>query len=300
MNVATRLTAFAAAVGLLGLGGYLVGDLTQPTGPAAAAGPAHTGTHEDGPAQARTGAPAGLASSTDGYTLVPLTTELAVGAPTELAFRVTGPDGRAVTDFAVAHDKRMHLILVRSDTTGFRHLHPVMDADGTWRADLTLPAAGSYRIFADFVPTGGAQAVLAATVAAAGEFSPVRHAPTRVATVDGYEVRLDGELTPATAAPLTLTVTKDGRPVTDLEPYLGAYGHLVALRAGDLAYLHVHPEDGPAGPQVRFRAEVPSADTYRLFLDFAHGGTVRTAELTVATSGFAAPAADHVDDGHGH
>ena len=83
------------------------------------------------------------------------------------------------------------------------------------------------------------------------------------------------------------TVTKDGVPVTDLQPYLAAYGHLVALRAGDLAYLHVHPAgapgDGvtPAGPGITFYATAPSAGDYRLFLDFRHAGVVRTAEFTV-------------------
>jgi copper chaperone CopZ len=76
--------------------------------------------------------------------------------------------------------------------------------------------------------------------------------------------------------------------VTDLEPYLAAYGHLVALRAGDLAYLHVHPAgepgDGktPAGPDITFYATAPSTGDYRLFLDFQHDGVVRTAEFTGA------------------
>jgi hypothetical protein len=89
--------------------------------------------------------------------------------------------------------------------------------------------------------------------------------------VDGYEVQLIGDLVAGQASPLTLTVRKDGQPVTDLQPYLAAYGHLVALRDGDLAYLHVHPEGAPgdgrtaAGPEIDFVAEVPSAGTYRLF-----------------------------------
>jgi hypothetical protein len=84
---------------------------------------------------------------------------------------------------------------------------------------------------------------------------------SRTAQVDGYTVKL-----------------------TDLQPYLAAYGHLVALRQGDLAHLHVHPDgvpgDGviPAGPAIEFVAEVPSAGTYRLFLDFQHDGVVRTAD----------------------
>ena len=83
---------------------------------------------------------------------------------------------------------------------------------------------------------------------------------------------------------LTTRIELDGEPVTDLEPYLGAYGHLVALREGDLAYLHVHPEEAEPGPEVAVRAEFPSAGDYRLFLDFQHDGEVRTAEFAVETS----------------
>jgi hypothetical protein len=109
-------------------------------------------------------------------------------------------------------------------------------------------------------------------------FEPRAYEPSRVAEVDGYQVRLDGDLVPGKASSVRLSVSKDGVPVTDLEPYLAAYGHLVALREGDLAYLHVHPEgapgDGrtPAGPEIAFVAEVPSAGGYRLFLDFQTDG----------------------------
>jgi hypothetical protein len=99
--------------------------------------------------------------------------------------------------------------------------------------------------------------------------------------VDGYTVTVDGHLVAGRTSRLTLSVAKDGTPVTDLQPYLGSYGHLVALRVGDLAYLHVHPleTDGP-GPGITFDVEVPTAGAYRLFLDFQHGGTVRTASFT--------------------
>ena len=86
--------------------------------------------------------------------------------------------------------------------------------------------------------------------------------------------------------------------MTDLQPYLGALGHLVAIRNGDLAYLHVHPldeADGPGGPQVRFALEVPTGGTYGLYFDFAHGDEVRTAKtIAVATTG-SAPSPDEAD-----
>lgn len=312
MNTAAKLSAYGAALVLLVAGAYAVGTAVGPLRPAATGDAAPSGAeaaghgdaHSGTVAEAATDQPAGLASSRGGFTLTPTDPTPAAG---NFSFRITGPDGAPVTAFDVEHDKRMHLIVVRRDTTGFQHVHPEMAPNGTWSVPLDLPAGGSYRAFADFAPTGGAGTTLGVDLAVPGTFEPVEHAPSRTSQVDGYTVELAGELVPGQASPLTLTVSKDGQPVTDLQPYLAAYGHLVALREGDLAYLHVHPDgapgDGvtPAGPQIEFVAEVPSAGGYRLFLDFQHDGVVRTAEFTVPT-GPAVPGAPpaHADDGHGH
>ncbi|OXM75171.1 MULTISPECIES: hypothetical protein [Amycolatopsis] len=313
MNTAGKLSAYGAALVLVAGGAWAIGTAVGPVtseagtrgGEDAAHGDSHSGTVAE---TTQPALPAGLASSRGGYTLTPTHTTLTTGTTNQFAFRITGPDGNAVTAFDVEHDKRMHLIVVRRDTAGFQHLHPEMAGDGTWTVPLNVADAGSYRAFADFKPTGGQATTLGVDLAAAGDFQPRTYAPSRVAEVDGYQVRLDGDLTAGHTSKLTVTVTKDGREVTDLQPYLGAYGHLVALREGDLAYLHVHPDGSPGdgttrpGPTVTFYAEVPSAGTYRLFLDFQHEGKVRTAEFTVAT-GTTPPATTQppaTADGHGH
>jgi hypothetical protein len=81
--------------------------------------------------------------------------------------------------------------------------------------------------------------------------------------------------------PLQFRVFRDGNPVTDLEPYLGSYGHLVVLRQGDLGYLHVHPDEQRTPGTVKFWMAAPSTGTYRAFFDFQVAGTVHTAEFTV-------------------
>jgi hypothetical protein len=312
MNTAAKLSAYGAALVLVAGGAWATGTAVGPfTGEAGARGSeeaAHEGTHSDTVAEAASkDQPGGLASSLGGYTLTPATTTLTPATSTIFSFRVNGPDGLPVTAYDVEHEKRMHLIVVRRDTAGFQHVHPDLAPDGTWSVPLTLPRAGSYRAFADFAPTGGQPATLGVDLVAPGDFRPTAYAASRVSEVDGFEVRLDGALTPGQSSKVTLTVTEDGGEVTDLQPYLGAYGHLVALRGGDLAYLHVHPDgtpgDGktPAGPSVVFHAEVPSAGTYRLFLDFRHDDKVRTAEFTVDTAG--APVSTQqppaAGDGHG-
>ncbi|MEC3974388.1 hypothetical protein [Amycolatopsis sp. H20-H5] len=315
MNTAAKLSAYGVALVLVAGGAWAVGTAVGPfTGEAGAHGgedAGHGGTHSGTVAEAaKNDQPGGLASSRGGYTLTPTTTTLTPGTSTPFSFRITGPDGQPVTAYDVEHEKRMHLIVVRRDTAGFQHVHPALAADGTWSVPLILGQAGSYRAFADFAPTGAEPTTLGVDLAAPGVFQPVAYPASRVSTVDGYQVRMDGDLVPGQLSKVTVTVTKNGREVTDLQPYLGAYGHLVALRGGDLAYLHVHPDgapgDGktPAGPTVTFYAEVPSAGSYRLFLDFQHEGKVRTAEFTLATTGAAAPAQQQppaAGDGHsGH
>ncbi|MFD4251437.1 hypothetical protein ACFWQL_17020 [Amycolatopsis thermoflava] len=311
MNTAGKLSAYGAALVLVAGGawaiGTAVGPVTSEAGTRGAEDAAHGDSHSGTVAETtQPDQPAGLASSRGGYTLTPTRTTLTTGTTNQFAFRITGPDGNAVTAFDVEHDKRMHLIVVRRDTAGFQHVHPEMAADGTWTVPLAVADAGSYRAFADFRPTGGQATTLGVDLAAAGDFQPRAYAPSRVAEVDGYQVRLDGELTPGQTSKVTATVTKDGHDVTDLQPYLGAYGHLVALREGDLAYLHVHPDGSPGdgttkpGPGVTFHAEVPSAGTYRLFLDFQHAGQVRTAEFTVPTAGSAPTAPPATGHGHSH
>ncbi|GLY46939.1 hypothetical protein [Lentzea sp. NBRC 102530] len=250
--------------------------------------PSHSGeaAHQEeavhgGHDQAPSKLPPGLSVSDNGYTLRLDTTK-------SLAFHIEGPDGEPVTKFAVEHEKRLHLITVRRDGENFQHVHPEMAPDGTWTVPLTFPAAGSYRIFADFKPEAGPKTTLGADVQVPGDYRPRAHEDSRTFTVDGYEVTLDGELDVNEPSTVTATVTKDGKQVTDLQDYLGAKGHLVALRNEDLAYLHVHPEQGD---RVRFAVEVPTAGRYRLFLDFRHDNTVRTAEFTLTT---------HEEGGHGH
>ncbi len=242
------------------------------------------------PEAATSSLPGGLSVSRDGYTLQLSDRTVPAGVQVPLRFQILGPDGVPVTGYRTEHDKDLHLIAVRRDLLSFQHVHPVLDAEGRWKVALDLPAAGEYRVFADFTPTGhDGGLVLGADLAVPGMYEPVAlPAPAVIAqVVDGYQVTIAGDLVPGEASELTLTVSKDGAPVTDLEPYLAAYGHLVALRAGDLAYLHVHPAgepgDGvtPAGPGITFYATAPSADDYRLFLDFQHDGVVRTAEFTL-------------------
>ncbi len=304
MNTPTKVAGFVtalAAVFALTLGvGNAVGPDTEPE--TAVTHGTH-GSDTTKPASANPAdIPGGMMISEDGYTLTLSEPAAAAGNHIPVAFTITGPDGKPVTAYDVQHEKQLHLIAVRRDFTGFQHVHPELAPDGTWSTALDL-TPGQWRLFADFKATGADALTLGADLAVAGSYRPEPHAgQTRTAEVDGYTITLDGDLSAGADSKLTLAVERNGKPV-DLEPYLGAYGHLVALRAGDLAYLHVHPDGSPddgktqPGAHIVFYAAVPSTGTYHLYLDFKHQGVVRTAAFTVNTSegGAASPV-----DGGGH
>jgi hypothetical protein len=292
MKTGLKVAVYGLALVIVFGGTWAAGAAVGPFGgaPPDAAGATDHG-QSSGEAANESSLPPGLSVSENGYTLRLAADVLSTATNRDFRFQVSGPDGTPVTKFAVEHEKRLHLVLVRRDGSGFQHVHPEMAADGTWSVPLTLPEAGSYRVFADFKPENGPKTTLGADVQVPGPYEPRQHlADSRTSTVDGYEVELSGDLTAGAESVATVQVTKDGKPVTDLQPYLGANGHLVALRAADLAYLHVHPQESTGrGPEVKFAVEVPTGGRYRLFLDFQHEGKVRTAEFTLSTAGTAAP-----------
>ncbi len=183
----------------------------------------------------------------------------------------------------------MHVIVVRRDLSGYQHLHPTMAVDGTWSVPLTLPSPGVWRAYADFtaVADDGRQTAttLGVDLVAPGDYTP-RDLPGPATTtrVDEFTVEYRGAPQPGLTVPVDFRITGADGVGPTLERYLGAYGHLVALRQGDLGYLHVHPEAELVDGAIRFWLTTPAPGRYRLYLDFATGGAVRTAEFTVSVS----------------
>lgn len=189
---------------------------------------------------------------------------------------------KTVTNFEVDQTKMMHLIVVNHDFSEFQHLHPTPHPDGTFTVPVTVPRAGAYRAIADFT-TGGKRYALGLDLGTAGKAKTQSlPAPATSTTVDGYDVKFShGSLNAMKEQPLTFRVSKGGS-AAELQPYLGAGGHLVALRKPDLAYSHVHPEGSkePMGTTT-FIADFPSSGTYRLYFQFRSGNALHVAEFTV-------------------
>jgi AhpD family alkylhydroperoxidase len=296
MNTTTRLAAY---------GGILVAAFAGAAGLGVVAGPIDTSddtengaahddpvTHGDGehPTPVSGVGRAGTSLDAAGFRFVPHVTTIEAGHPARYTFRVVGAAGAPVTEFETRHERDLHLIVASRDLQHFHHLHPEHDGRGTWSVELPALVAGTYRVFADTQPAAAEPVTLGVDLLVSDE--TVSHDAADVATTDhveGFDVTLSGDPVAGTAA-LSFVVERNGEPVAT-EPYLGAAGHLVVLRSGDLAYVHAHADEAAGDRAIGFDVAFPTAGTYRLFLDFAVDGEVHTADFTVLVPDGASPSA---------
>ncbi|MGH3781496.1 MAG: hypothetical protein ACRDR6_25765 [Pseudonocardiaceae bacterium] len=235
----------------------------------------------------------GLSAAASGFTLAPATTTLPAGTAQTFTFRITTAAGQNVTHFVPEQTQLLHFYLIRSDLTGFAHLHPSMSAEGVWSVELPALSPGTWRAYTQFITPNQAgqpvSLVLSVPLSVAGQASTVPlPAPSATTSVDGYALTLSGQLISGQERELTLTISRDGTPVTDLQPYLDTYAHLTAIHAGDLAFAHLHPQGSVhgdhGGPTLTFHVVFPTPGDWRLFIQFQTSGTLHTAAITVHVS----------------
>ncbi|MBO3751031.1 hypothetical protein J5X84_33585 [Streptosporangiaceae bacterium NEAU-GS5] len=244
-----------------------------------AAAPSHSPTDSMGDMPGMDDMPTtdGLSATASGYTLT-----VSKSAPTAVTFTIRDGQGRPLTEYEPDQTKLMHFYLIRSDLTGFQHVHPTMAPGGTWTAPIQALESGTWRVYATFIPKGQAKPLVLGdklTIQGKAKTVPLPE-PATSAMVDGYKVSVSGDAMAGMAHELGIKITKDGKPA-DLEPYLGTYAHLTAIHQGDLAFAHLHPHNSDRS-NLSVEAMLPKAGNWRLFIQFQTGGTLHTAALTMA------------------
>lgn len=233
----------------------------------------------------------GLAAEVGGYALRLAENEVPGGKPGSIAFTVSQPDGDPLTEYELDQTVKLHFYVVRSDLSEFQHIHPTLSDDGTWSAKHTALSPGKWRAYSAFIPGVGPQKgsdlVLSKTFSVAGTYDavPLPEA-AKTATADDYTVSVSGEPQSGEATTLTIEIEHDGKPVTNLEPYLAAYAHVTAVHEGDMAFAHLHPmgeaNASGGGPKLTFHANFSSAGNWRLFIQFQTDGELHMVPITVA------------------
>lgn len=219
--------------------------------------------------------------------------------PTTVVYKIKDVQGTILKDFDVTHEKLMHFITVRKDLQNFQHVHPEFNKEtGEFTIPVTFTADGQYRMFADFTPSSG-------QMGAGGERLPVtiyqdinvgnlaNYRPQPIGSTDrtktfgAYSITMTPSSEPLASQndfAFTFSIQKDGQAVTNLQTYLGALGHTVVLREGDLQFIHAHPmqsADATQNGKVTFMISFPEAGNYKLFSQFQHEGKIVTSDFAV-------------------
>ena len=226
------------------------------------------------------------------------------GQPVKFRFTVHHPlSGEQAREFALMHDKFFHLFVVSRDMEEFAHVHPERHADGSFTIEHTLPKPGHYTLFSDFLAVGGGAQVVATPIVTAGVDTDLVQAQARikpdlpwVRTAAGAKVEILNEQSAFLGGEevdivFRFTDAASGTPLTDLQRYLGAWGHLLILSEDLTEYVHAHPREetqpdpnAPAsgGPEIIFDALLPKPGRYRAWLQFQRNGTLSTVSFTFA------------------
>ncbi|BBI34198.1 hypothetical protein [Cohnella abietis] len=203
------------------------------------------------------------------------TSKLTAGEITEVTIQIQDKEGKAVKSFDINHEKKMHLIVVSKDLSYFDHIHPEYKEEGTFVVQTKLPSAGSYKLIADYIPTGSGATSQSHWVTVEGKYSVqegINPESSLVKKVGDIEVTLSFDQLMANMdvnLNFNMIDVHTGKPIKDLQPYLGAVGHVVILSSDAEQYLHVHPTDESAkGPDAQFRTSFPTSGVYKIWGQF--------------------------------
>lgn len=197
--------------------------------------------------------------------------------------------GQPIEEFDINHEKLLHLIIASKDLSYFNHIHPEYKGGGVFEIRNDFPAGGEYRVIADFKPADGDSVSKMEWLSVKGD-----SAKTKAITVDNsLEKLIDGKKVTLSIDPqaevgkeltlkFTITDETSNQPITNLEPYLGAIGHVVVLSQNGERYLHVHAIEGQGnGPEALFETEFPQSGVYKIWGQFQHEGKVFTVPYVI-------------------
>lgn len=211
-----------------------------------------------------------------------------------LAFRLYGIDAHelGLDDLKMTHEKLVHLMLVRDDLQYYQHLHPEF-VQGMWTVKTRIPQHGSYEMYVDVEPKEESPHVLRVplTIGRKTEkkiFPPVSQDLTT--NVDGVNATLDKLELEKKAAEIKLKfkLSKNGLPITQIQSYLGAFGHVVALKHGEpdhFAHAHLLNKTMPEDGIVEFEIELQEKGMYTIYAQFNINGQIKTFPITLETQG---------------
>jgi hypothetical protein len=219
------------------------------------------------------------------------------------------PNGRPLQGLAVSHERILHTLIIGRDMRSFAHIHPEdagpitgkMLSQATFPLHFTFSKAGEYLVGVDFFAGDNFYSRMF-RLSVSGK--PAMGAPK----MDFSTNKIFGEYRVTfTASPmnikageetsLTYMIEKDAKPVTDVNPYLGAAMHIAVVSEDLKQYIHVHgsvPGEPHGhhdhmhvkpprkfGPEIEADVIFPVKGIYTIFGQVKHRGKVLVFDFMV-------------------
>lgn len=190
-------------------------------------------------------------------------------------------DDKAVSheNLKEVHTQKVHLLIIDDSLEDYSHIHPkALKEPGLYEFEWDAKKQANYRVWADLHPldTDTQEYVIADLVTEKEVKSEINRTIVLESTMDGYTFKLsfDSEsLVIGNPALGKITITdKDGNPVKDLEPVMGAFAHIVGFFDDNQTVVHIHPMgEEPSkptdrgGPELQFHIVAEKAGFIKLF-----------------------------------
>ena len=207
---------------------------------------------------------------------------------TTVKITIQDKEGKPINEFDTVHEQQMHVIIVSKDLSYFNHIHPEYKGNGQFVLTTQFPTSGEFKIIADITPTGRSNMNKSQWITVEGKpvaqqliepdatLSQVVYGNLITLSIDHLKANMELKLN------FNIKNAKSNQPVTDLQPYLGAVGHVVILSQDAENYLHVHPTDeGSSGPDAEFMTTFPHSGVYKIWGQFQRNGKVFTVPFVV-------------------
>jgi hypothetical protein len=198
----------------------------------------------------------------------------------------------------------VNLVAVSDDLSTFKRFPLDYKDYGHFLLQTSLPHAGTYRLYADYIPYGGTREVKQQTIEVGGtpgsrsaqtampvatENLAVQLVNVQADDAQGsdaafYQVELQtSRMVSNRKTQLHFTVRDAaGNTVVDLEPYFGARAQCVAISLDGQTYLHPELKASAAKPRnIVFETQFPHAGRYKVWLQFQQRKSVVTAPFVI-------------------
>jgi len=229
-----------------------------------------------------------------------------VGTLTTVVFSFKNREGKPVENLTIHHDRLIHVVISSKDFSVFAHIHPQdfglitpeMKKTALYPVRFTFPKAGRYIIGIDFaVNDQPLSRHFLVDVAGEPKMGPPKQDFSREKRFGDLDVTFAStpeRIMSGKEVTLSYIFKKNGKPVTDLEPWLSAPMHLAIISVDLTQFIHTHGElpGMPAmghhehhmqmmmtvpekfGPKIEVHMIFPAAGLYQIFGQVGYQGKV--------------------------